>query len=297
MQGLRALLYLDDGIVAVQGEETAKKVSQRVRLDLVKAGLVEHSAKYSWVPSHQTDWLGFSLDLERGVISIPEGKIVVLKTQLEHAATNSAIKARDLASIIGKIISMSLAIGPVSRLMTRQLYTLLNSRVYWCQFLTITPGARLELGFWQSQIHMINGREIWHSPSALRIAYSDASASGYGGYTVEHGCHIAHGAWSAEEMAKSSTWRELKAVRMTLESLVSKLKNERVKWFSDNQNVVRILQTGSKKPQLQEESLAVFSIASKNLIRIEPEWIPRLENQVADYLSHRRLEDTATNLP
>ena len=78
---------------------------------------------------------------------------------------------------------------------------------------------------------------------------------------------------------------------------MSKLKNKRVKWFSDNQNVVRILQTGSKKPQLQEESLAVFSIASKNLIRIEPEWIPRLENQVADYLSHRRLEDTATNLP
>ena len=113
------MLYLDDGIVAVQGEETAKKVSQRVRLDLVKAGLVEHSAKYSWVPSHQTDWLGFSLDLERGVISIPEGKIVVLKTQLEHAATKCAIKARDLASIIGKIISMSLAIGPVSRLMTR----------------------------------------------------------------------------------------------------------------------------------------------------------------------------------
>ena len=86
------------------------------------------------------------------MISILEGKIV--------AATKSAIKARYLASIIGKIISMSSAIGPVNHLMTRRLYTLLNSRVYWCQFLTITPGARLKLSFWQSQIHLINGREI-----------------------------------------------------------------------------------------------------------------------------------------
>ena len=100
---------------------------------------------------------------------------------------------------------------------------------------------------------------------------------------------MAHGAWSDEEMAQSSTWRELKAVRMTLQFLVSKLKNERVKWFSDNQNEVSILEIGSKKPNIQEEALAVFSIASQNSIRIEPQWIPRSGNQV-DYLS--RLQDT-----
>ena len=36
---------------------------------------------------------------------------------------------------------------------------------------------------------------------------------------------------------------------------------------------------------LQKEALAVVSIATRNLIRIEPEWIPRTENQQADYLS------------
>ena len=46
--------------------------------------------------------------------------------------------------------------------------------------------------------------------------YLDASATGYGGYTVEHGGYVAYGAWSVEEMAQSFTWRELKAVRMTL---------------------------------------------------------------------------------
>ena len=77
---------------------------------------------------------------------------------------------------------------------------------------------------------------------------------------------------------------------MVLESLISKLRNHRIRWFSDNQNVVRILEVGSKKPQLQEEALAVFSIAAQNLVRIEPQWIPRSDNQKADYLS--RLQDT-----
>jgi len=142
---------------------------------------------------------------------------------------------------------------------------------------------------WQKQIDHVNGREIWHSPSAVRVVYSDASDTGYGGFSVENGCYVAYGAWRAEERSKSSTWRELRAVRMVLESLLPKLKNERIRWFSDNQNVVRILEVGSKNPPLQREALAVFSMAARSLIRIEPEWIPCAHNQQADYLS--RIQD------
>ena len=52
---------------------------------------------------------------------------------------------------------------------------------------------------------------------------------------MEHGLQIAHGQWSKEEAAQSSTWRELCGVLRVLESLASKLSNERLKWFSDNQ--------------------------------------------------------------
>ena len=69
-----------------------------------------------------------------------------------------------------------------------------------------------------------------------------------------------------------------------LESLTNKLQNHRVCWF-DNQNVVRILTTGSHKPALQQEALAIFRISILSHIRIEPEWIPKEENQQADFLS------------
>lgn len=166
-QGLQVLLYLDDGIVAVKGEKQAEEASCQVKEDLARAGLVEHTAKCCWMPSQHAKWLGFKLDLQRGVISVPEEKIVALRSQLSRAAANDTLKARELAGIIGKIMSMSLAVGPVSRLMTRRMYALLNSRAYWCQQLEISPEAKVELQFWLNQLEHVNGREIWHSPSAL----------------------------------------------------------------------------------------------------------------------------------
>ena len=35
------------------------------------------------------------------------------------------------------------------------------------------------------------GKDIGHSPSAVRIVYTDAINTGYGGYTKEHGPHVA----------------------------------------------------------------------------------------------------------
>ena len=179
---------------------------------------------------------------------------------------------------------MLLAIGPVTRLMTRNMYSLLNLREAWCDFLPVTAEARKEMEFWCTEIARFNGQNIWPSPSAIRVVYTDASDTGYAGYTVEHGCHVAHGQWLPHEATQSSTWRELKAVRLVLESLVTKLRNQRVRWFTDNQNVCRIITTGSRKPQLQAEALAIFSASAANNIRIEPEWIPRAENELADYL-------------
>ena len=55
-----------------------------------------------------------------------------------------------------------------------------------------------------------NGQNIWKSPSAMRVVYSDASGTGYGGYVVEHGCHVAHGQWDAYKMEKSSSGQSIR---------------------------------------------------------------------------------------
>ena len=69
------------------------------------------------------------------------------------------------------------------------------------------------------------------------------------------------------------------------ESLVDKLRNERVCWFTDSQNMARILAVGSRNPKFLVEVLSISSMALANQGRIEPKWIPRRQNQKADYIN------------
>ena len=100
---------------------------------------------------------------------------------------------------------------------------------------------------------------MWPGPSAVRVVYSDTSSTGYGGYCIEHGDQVADGQWLPEEALWNSTWRKLKAVRLVLKDFGPKLKNCRVRWLTDNQNVVRIVLNGSRKLIVREEALAIFA--------------------------------------
>ena len=73
-------------------------------------------------------WLGFVIDLAKGVIQVPESKIVSLRSMLQVAKQASCVRAQYFASILRKIISMSLAFGPVTQFMTRSLDSVLELR-------------------------------------------------------------------------------------------------------------------------------------------------------------------------
>jgi len=75
---------------------------------------VEHTAKCSWVPAKQAKWLGFRLDLELEVVSVHGEKIAALKSQLVQATGKDSLKARELASIIGKIVNVIVNVNVIS---------------------------------------------------------------------------------------------------------------------------------------------------------------------------------------
>ena len=99
---------------------------------------------------------------------------------------------------------MSLALGPVARFTARALYSVLETRSAWCEFLAVPNEARKGFLFRVDCLQEYNSQPMWHSPSALRCVYSDASHTGYGGYTVEHGMHIAQGNWLPDDVKQSS---------------------------------------------------------------------------------------------
>ena len=64
--------------------------------------------------------------------------------------------------------------------------------------------------------------------------------------------------WSECESSNSSTWKELTVVKHILLSMIHILKDKQIKWFMDNQNVVRIVAKGSMKLELHDIALCIF---------------------------------------
>ena len=115
---------------------------------------------------------------------------------LGNVKVKEKVSAKYLASLIGMIMALFIAVNPVARLMTRSMYAVLNNRTSWFQKLDISPGAKDELMLWQECLPRLQGQNIWQSPSVVRVVYFDTSGMDYAGYTVEHGPAILHGQWS-----------------------------------------------------------------------------------------------------
>ena len=133
---------------------------------------------------------------------------------------------------------------------------------------------------------VLNQKSFVQDSLPVTLVFSDASDIAAGAFTVEFNEKNFHKAWSKYESMMSSTWRELKAVQLALESFAGSFVGKSLLWHTDNQNCVKIIQRGSTKVHLQELSFSIFSNCLKNSISFNISWIPRKENVKADYISN-----------
>ena len=62
---------------------------------------------------------------------VPEEKIKKLLAIVKFVLQSENCNAKEISQIAGRIISMSLAIGPLTRLFTRQMYRFIDERRSW----------------------------------------------------------------------------------------------------------------------------------------------------------------------
>ena len=117
------------------------------------------------------------------------------------------------------------------------------------------------------------------------IYTDDASGISYGGHFASLRDVKIRGHWSAEQSAKSSTFRELLAILLVLKTCVTQLQHKKVKIFCDSQSARCIVEVASRVPELQNIALDIFKVCFMNNIMIEAQWIHRVENRIADVLS------------
>ena len=171
------------------------------------------------------------------------------------------------------------------------MYSQIEARRSWWDYGTPEEGTSRELRFWSRNIEKFNGCSFKPRTETSKMVFTDASSTGYGGFYVSKlGQHICTGEFTSSEANTSSTFRELLAVKLVLQSYGEELRGQKIQVNVDNQAATRILSVGSSKDHLQEVALDIFHHCLKNDIRLTPEWIPRESNRDADYFS--RIQDS-----
>ena len=289
-QGFKVIMYLDDGLAGSFNKISAENLMTNVRKDLLDSGFLIAEDKCVWQPTQKIEWLGHIFDTTTGYIHITNKRMTKLLNYVHSCIYDITcgqfyIQVRKLASIVGMIQSMRGAVGSLVLLRTKYAHMLIDTRISWESLVKVNVNVLDELVFWHSNLANLNGQLFTYTYSCTKIVYSDASDFGFGGYVEQMPGQEYSGYWSAVEAAKSSTWRELEAVRRLLLLFAKGLEGHTVKWMVDNVNVTIILCNGSMKENLQKIALQVNKVCTHYRIILVPEWIPRELNKIADQLS------------
>ena len=246
--------------------------------------------KSQWTPAQRGELLGFVLDLSAGTFQVPQRRVDSFCPLLETIVFKGFVaSARQLSRFTGLLASMGFALEPVVWLWTSSLYRDILDSASWDSPFHMLDDAVCEVLFWRDSFDN-NGYPIWSpSPKPEVLSFSDASESGWGGFTAQVGGKVAVGSWSLEEMGRSSTFCQLRATKHVLESLVPHLEGSKVLHGTDNKNIEIIVSVGSQKADLHDEAVSIYKLCRAYDIRLTVEWVSRDYNVVADELS--RIED------
>ena len=211
-------VYLDDGISGQHDCVSARAASLIQRSHLASSGFIPNESKSQWAPVQVGEWLRILINTIQFMFQIPEAKLAKLKRSLESMILDGYATYRELARLAGFIISLSLAVGPIARLFTRQMYFFIQSRPSWDVSFTFSEALLQELKFWLQHIDSFNGYSIRGVFCAESTIYTDASDFAFGGYLATLGGEPVRGMFSPADVDSSSTYRELKAVFYVLKS-------------------------------------------------------------------------------
>ena len=171
-------IFLDDSSGGGINSITAKINSLTVRADLTWYGFVINEEKSLREPVQVISWLGTVFDTYQGLISVTERRFSKLKSSIYLLRKDDCkiFKVRDVASVVGQVISLTPCVGSIARIMTYALYTVVNQKQSWNSKVELSKEAFDELKFWIDKVDSLNFCCLW-IPFQLpaRFVYSDAS--------------------------------------------------------------------------------------------------------------------------
>ena len=213
------------------------------------------------------EWLGFVINTIAMTFQIPEAKVRKLKSRLSSAIRDKSSSYRELARIAGSLTSVALAVGPLSRLFTRQMYLAIESRSAWDHSLHFSSALLEMLRFWYCNIDSFNGYSLRPPPAPDSLTVIFSSDVGFGCLSASLDGVTASSMFTAEDLGQSSTFRELKAIYYVFIFLCGATKVEKSQSFhgqagSCEDSFCRELQSPPPVSCYEHFSISVFQMGS-----------------------------------
>ncbi|VDI41678.1 Hypothetical predicted protein [Mytilus galloprovincialis] len=269
--GVDIVLYIDDGLGMGKNKQEASECSSFVKTSLLEAGFLINMDKSIFEPVQCLEWLGLVWNSSDFSISISDRRI-------ENTITSLVAVLNDFPNFTARTLSQSW-VTCITSSMTRYLHWAIENRVKVdLKLILECPDCVFdELSFWLNNILRLNRKHLAGHSFPHVVVYSDASNVAAGANSIGIDSNIFHQMWTLQESIQSSTWRELQAILLALMSFKNCLRNKCVRWHTDNNNCVFIVQKGSTEVHLQEIAMNIFKLCSKLNITLDVVWIPRSE--------------------
>ena len=282
-QGCRTTIYIDDLLNCHQSFQGCLDQEKHVHRTFFKGGWVFKPEKSSGPPSQQVKYLGLIINSATMCFEIPPDKFVCL---LEEASffldtkTNKLFPVKKLASWVGKLQSLRLAIGPVVSIMCRFIYRDISDAKTWFSYIRLSKDALTEIRWWFDNLVDFQKYPIIIQDSSIKTDFqtsSDASGLGFFAISLGDNSKLISAPFTESQSKKSSTWRELFAVHQvwTDTDICSRFEGLTVKHFTDSKSVANILFKGSNILNLNVMVKEIFMSLRSHCIRLFPVWVRR----------------------
>ena len=112
-------------------------------------------------------------------------KINKLLADVKNILMQNVLTPKKLAKITGQLSSMYLAIGPLMRLFTWNMYHEIENRFSWYEPTIISKETKVELELWLNNIYIYNGSTFKSRALTTCLVFTGASDDGYGGFILK----------------------------------------------------------------------------------------------------------------
>jgi hypothetical protein len=321
---VRVLGMIDDYLWAEQPENIAR-VKQAVLAVLPGLGWTLND-KCELTPQDEVLMLGMLINAKLFQVRAPEKKVKAAVGDMELAVlkheAQQPITIQLLQRITGRLMSMMLAFGG-TRVFTRDLYRIIAVAlegnevrkmngmrpVYHVQ---LDRKAIEELEFWLERLFTHNGLRIHCREEQVQmVLWTDASDMGYGGEVAgvtvgeesvaaaeralpeQDVALMAHGCLPKEEIARSSTRRELVGLLKVASTskVLHQIHGKRILVIMDSIPALRnLIKGGGPVPILNEAVKEWARFCEKEKVEATYEWVERAKNWRADQASKLHYE-------